>query len=110
MQPGNIVTKSEYTDWKNKYEEHLRSYRKNKPKAKSLLKEPIKVEKRIEYKKNIKVNTYNVRESIQKIYYKVDYLYNVIFDASSGRVTLSEYFPFFVNKLHSKIIKEEGYL
>lgn len=99
-----IVTKSEY-------EIYMKGWSESKPKTKKANKRrrsfpPKLIEKRIEYKKDVKVNTYDVRESIQKIYYEVDYLYNVIFDASSGRVTLSEYFPFYVNELHSEIIRE----
>jgi len=71
---------------------------------------PIKVDKRIEYKKDVSVKSYEVRESsIEKVCYEVEYKYCVIFDASSGRVTVSEYFPFYVRGLHSEIIKEDGY-
>ena len=57
----------------------------------------------------MRIEHYEVIESIEKVYYEVGYQYSVIFDASSGRITSSGYCPFFVKKLHSEIIRVEDF-
>jgi hypothetical protein len=39
-----------------------------------------------------------VVESVDKVNYKVDYKLCVVFDASSGRVTQYDYFPFTIKE------------
>lgn len=63
------------------------------------LKEPKKVEPNIKYLTNAEITTNEVKDSTVKINYEVTYKYCVIFDSSSGRVTFSDYYPFFVYKL-----------
>ena len=63
---------------------------------------PQKIEKRIEYKTNISVTSSEVKDSTERKYYIVDYKYCVVFDASSGRVTDSGYFPFYVSQISYK--------
>lgn len=64
------------------------------------LPQPKKVEKRIEYKTNSSVTSSEVNDSIERKYYIVDYKYCVVFDASSGRVTNTGYFPFYVSQIN----------
>jgi hypothetical protein len=66
------------------------------------LPDPKKIEKRIEYKTNISVISSEVRDSTERKYYVVEYKYCVVFDASSGRVTNSGYFPFYVSQISYK--------
>jgi hypothetical protein len=63
---------------------------------------PKKVEKRIEYKTNFSVKSKEEINSIELKYYIVDYKYCVVFDASSGRVTNSGFFPFFVSEINQQ--------
>ena len=60
---------------------------------------PKKIDKRIEYKTNTSVTSREVKDSTERKYYIVDYKYCVVFDASSGRVTNSGYFPFYVSQI-----------
>lgn len=59
---------------------------------------PQKVEKRIDYKTNYSFTSREIKDSTERKYYMVDYKYCIVFDASSGRVTISGYFPFYVSK------------
>lgn len=86
LQDNRIVDKS-------MYEAYKKSKLYNLP-------PPRKIEKNIKYKTNITVSSKDVKDSVEKIKYIVYYKYCVIFDASSGRVTISDYFPFFVSKLN----------
>lgn len=58
---------------------------------------PKKIEKRIEYRINSSIKSREVKDSTERNYYIVNYKYCVMFDASSGRVTNSGYFPFYVS-------------
>ena len=61
---------------------------------------PIKIEKRIEYRTNSSITSREVKDSTERKYYIVNYKYCIIFDASSGRVTNTGYFPFFVSQIN----------
>lgn len=98
-----IVSKSEYQA-SDGYEYRLNSEYHNKIVSKTAyelykgyhvkLPTPKKIKKRIEYRLNKSVKSYEEKISAENIYYKVAYEYCVIFDASSGRVTNKGFFPF----------------
>ncbi len=54
---------------------------------------PAKREKKIEYKYNTSIGKKQLLDKVERKYFIVHYSYCVVFDASSGRVTLSDYFP-----------------
>jgi len=56
------------------------------------------IEKRIEYVTKTVGKSEAVVESVDKVNYKVDYKLCVVFDASSGRVTQYDYFPFTIKE------------
>ncbi|MCF8241719.1 MAG: hypothetical protein K9J16_10065 [Melioribacteraceae bacterium] len=60
---------------------------------------PRRVSKTIEYRDDMKINYIEVKDSVENLYYEVEYQYCIIFDASSGRVTTSGYFPLYLKKL-----------
>jgi len=60
---------------------------------------PQKVEKRIDYKTNSSITSSEVKDSTERKYFMVNYKYCIVFDASSGRVTNSGYFPFYVSQI-----------
>lgn len=60
---------------------------------------PVKVEKTIKDVKKMNISSEQVPTSVTRLFYEVNNNKSVLFDAASGRVTTSGYFPNFVRQL-----------
>lgn len=64
---------------------------------------PVKVEKRIIKTSSKYLSNHSELEKTERINYIVNYLYCVVFDAASGRVTSSDYFPINIHKKNNTL-------
>jgi outer membrane protein assembly factor BamE (lipoprotein component of BamABCDE complex) len=95
------VSKAEYLKTRDREKTIHAKYPMNTIIDTSKLSQPTKIEKRIEYITESSIKNYEVKgDSTEKNFYVVKFKYCVLFDASSGRVTESGYFPFYVKPIN----------